>query len=314
MRRREGKILTILHGLIPWEFNVKPGFALRGFHSQPTGKPVLHFIHGNGFCGLTYEHLLAELQPDFDLFISDAQGHGASDAGNHFKGWDATSKLARKVWAEFSSHWGNVPRFAMGHSFGAVLSTLMMAEDASLFDGGILMDPVYAPPKMASTMSVLGKTGLMKYMPLPKQAKIRTRSWDSYQATWDYLHQRGTFKGWEDKCLKSYLDHALETDDSGALHLKCPPEIESAIFASYPSNLWKAIQSIHQPMVMLYGKKTYPFVLASLAKIHQTNPCYDFIEMKGGHCFMQENPKATAEEIKAKIRIQMAYSNLTHTA
>ena len=70
--------MTILNGLKPWEYNVKEGFTLRGYYTPATGKPVIHFIHGNGFCGLTYEHLLAHLQQDFDLFISGPFGQGSS--------------------------------------------------------------------------------------------------------------------------------------------------------------------------------------------------------------------------------------------
>tara|TARA_R110001592_G_scaffold341482_1_gene630628 strand:+ start:21561 stop:22484 length:924 start_codon:yes stop_codon:yes gene_type:complete len=297
--------LTILHGLKPWEYEVKKGFTLRGYFTPPTGKPLIHFIHGNGFCGLSYEHLLSYLQEDYDLFISDAQGHGESDSGDGFKGWNASAKIASRVWLSFSDKWQDVPTFALGHSFGAVLTTLMMAKDASLFDGGILMDPVYAPPRMANSISFLGRVGLMRHMPLPRQARIRTRSWSSFQAAWDYLHQRGTFKAWQDDCLKSYLDHALSKDETGALCLKCPPEIEAEIFSSYPHKLWQAIERIQQPMLLMYGVKTYSFVLDSLPKIHQANPHYDFLEMPGGHCFMQESPQKTAEEIKLKIRMHL---------
>lgn len=299
--------MTILHGLESWEYPLKTGFVLRGYYTPPSGKPLLHFIHGNGFCGLTYEHLLAELQRDFDLFISDAQGHGESDAGGEFRGWDKSAKLFIKIWQEYASLWKHVPKFALGHSFGAVMSTLMVARQPDLFDGGLLMDPVYASPRMATTMSVLGGMGLLRYLPLARQARIRTRSWPSYQAAWDYLHQRGTFKGWQDACLKSYLDHALYSAEDGSLHLKCPPEIEAGIFASYPKNIWGAIQSIQKPMAMFYGSKTYPFVLDALPRIHQANEHYDFIEIEGGHCFMQEQPKLTAQEIKRKILMQLAY-------
>lgn len=298
-------ILTILRGLKPWEYEVKKGFVLRGYYTPPTGKPVIHFIHGNGFCGLTYEHLLSQLQDEFDLFISDAQGHGESDAGEEFKGWNVSASIASKVWRKFSYQWESVPKFALGHSFGAVLTTLMMAKDASLFDGGILMDPVYTPPKTASTMSLLSRAGLLRHMPLSRQARIRTHSWPSFQAAWGYLHQRGTFKNWKDDCLKSYLNHALLMDENGGLSLKCPPAIEAGIFSSYPHQLWQAICSIHQPMFMMYGTKTYPFVLNSLSKLHQANLYYDFLEMPGGHCFMQENPQKTADEIKRKIRMRL---------
>jgi pimeloyl-ACP methyl ester carboxylesterase len=295
--------LTILHGLKPWEYEVKKGFILRGYYTPPTGKPLIHFIHANGFCGLTYEHFLSYLQKDFDLFISDTQGHGESDAGDESKGWNASAKIASRVWSHFSDKWKDVPKFALGHSFGAVLTTLMMAKDASLFDGGILLDPVYTTPRIASSMSFLGRLGLLRYMPLSRQARIRTHSWPSFQVAWDYLHQRGIFKGWQDDCLKSYLDHALSADERGVLSLKCPREIEAGIFSSYPHKLWQAIGRIQQPMFMMYGAKTYPFVLDSLPKIHQANLHYDFLELPGGHCFMQEHPQKTAEEIKTKIRM-----------
>ncbi len=304
--------MTILNGLIPWEFQVqtredRAGFRVRGYHSQPSGKPLLHFIHGNGFCGLTYEHLLAALQDDFDLFISDAQGHGESDPGTRFLGWDQSADVFIQVWQHFKPMWKSVPNYALGHSFGAVMSTLMMARGHDLFDAGVLMDPVYAPPKMAAAMSALSGLGLLRYLPLSRQARIRNRNWPSYQAAWDYLHQRGTFKGWDDACLRSYLDHALNHESSGVVSLKCPPDIEADIFASYPMRLWQAIRSIQKPIALFYGKHTYPFVLDALPKIHQNNLLYDFNEMSGGHCFMQERPLMCANEIKLKLRILSAY-------
>jgi pimeloyl-ACP methyl ester carboxylesterase len=193
----------------------------------------------------------------------------------------------------------------MGHSYGAVMSTLMISRQSKLFDIGILMDPVYAAPVMARTMTTLSTFGLSKNLPLVKQAKIRTQSWDSYQATWDYLYQRGTFKGWKDECLKSYIDHALDQHEDGSMHLKCPPRIEAAIFSTYAKGLWPAIRRINTPMTMLYGDRTYSFVKQSRAKIHEANLNYDFIEMKGGHCFMQEQPEKTASEIKRKLRISL---------
>ena len=66
--------LSILKGLLAWEYTLPTGFTVRGHYTLPTGKPVIHFIHGNGFCGLTFEQLLAEFQDDYDLFISDGQG------------------------------------------------------------------------------------------------------------------------------------------------------------------------------------------------------------------------------------------------
>ena len=47
--------------LVAWAHRASAGFTLRGWHSRPSGKPVLHFLHGNGFCTRTYEPMLGLL-------------------------------------------------------------------------------------------------------------------------------------------------------------------------------------------------------------------------------------------------------------
>ena len=89
--------MSLANTLKPWEYKVSGGFHLRGWHSEPSSRPVIHFIHGNGFCGLTYEAVLEPLHEHFDLFISDAQGHGNSDAGGPYVGWNKAARYASEV-------------------------------------------------------------------------------------------------------------------------------------------------------------------------------------------------------------------------
>lgn len=294
--------MSLIQGLQAWEYELPDGYTVRGYHSKPSGKPVIHFIHGTGFSGLTFEHLLAEFQHDYDLFISDGQGHGESDAGDSYPGWNKSARNFMQVWQHFLPLWAGVPKIALGHSYGAIMSTLMIAKQPELFDIGMLLDPVYSSPKIAKAMSVLTNFGLMKQMPLAKQAKVRSASWASEKDAWSYFYQRGTFKGWQDDCLQSYIDHALVKQLDGSLHLKCPPFIESAMFSSYAHNLWQSIEAIQKPMTIIYGEDTYPFVIKALPKVQKMNAYFDFIKVSGGHCFMQEHPEKTAQEIKLKLR------------
>jgi pimeloyl-ACP methyl ester carboxylesterase len=304
-----GLILSIIKGLQAWEYKLPAGFTVRGYHSKPSGKPVLHFIHGTGFSGLTFEYLLAEFQDDYDFFISDGQGHGESDAGEIYPGWNKSARNFACVWQHYAPLWEGVPKIALGHSYGAVMSTLIMAKFPDLFDFGMLMDPVYSSPKVAKTMSVMTNLGLMKQMPLAKQAKVRSMTWTSEADAWSYFYQRGTFKGWQDECLQSYITHALIKREDGSMHLKCPPKIEGAMFSAYAHNLWKSIKSIQKPVTILYGEETYSFLLKSLPKVQKANPYYDFIKVPGGHCFMQERPAQTAQEIKQKLRFLLRAFN-----
>ena len=52
--------------LIQWTHTAREGFTLRGWHTPPSGKPLLHFMHGNGFCGRTYPPMLQHLSRDFE--------------------------------------------------------------------------------------------------------------------------------------------------------------------------------------------------------------------------------------------------------
>ena len=289
--------MTIIGGLQPWEFEVSAGFTLRGLHSKPSGRPLLHFIHGNGFCGLTYEKLLAPLAAYFDLFISDAQGHGDSDAGSDYAGWNRSARYSSEAWEHYSRYWSKVPKIAAGHSYGAVMSTVMMAKQPELFDRAILLDPTFAPQMTSNTMVLMSQFGLSKRMPLSKQAAIRTTWWEDEEALWEYFHERGVFKGWDEDCLRSYLQHAMRRDEEGGIHLKCPPKIESAIFASYPRSLWRSLKAVKVPVTVMYGDRTFPFILKALPKLIKANPNFSLVAMPGGHCFMQEDPLSSSRKM-----------------
>ena len=72
--------------LIPWSHQCDEGFTLRGWRTEASGRPLLHFLHGNGFCSLAYQPMLARLAGHFDLRLSDAHGHGARAPGCSLRG------------------------------------------------------------------------------------------------------------------------------------------------------------------------------------------------------------------------------------
>ena len=289
--------MSLIEQLEPWDFEVSGGFKLRGFHSTPSGKPLIHFIHGNGFCGLTYEKALAPLLAHFDLFISDAQGHGDSDAGTEYAGWNRSARYSAEAWTHYSQHWSGVPKIACGHSYGAVMSSVIMAKQPELFDRAFLLDPTFAPELTSHTMVLMSQFGLAKRFPLSKQAAVRSTRWENEAELWDYFYHRGVFKGWDDDCLRSYLNHAMHRDSDGVIHLKCPPHIESAIFASYPKWLWQSLRKVKAPVSVLYGDRTFSFILKALPKLAKANPYFSLVEMPGSHCFMQEDPEATTTKM-----------------
>lgn len=282
--------------LIPWHFTTRFGFTLRGYHSQPSGKPLLHVLHGNGYCSFMYQPMLEQLSQHYDLFLSDAQGHGDSDHGGPFLGWNTAAELAAEALSAHQHVFAGQPVFGLGHSFGGVLTALINSHSPSPFRAIILLDPVLFTPAMLTVMRSLDTVKLYHKNPMAKAALRRRRHWPDKDAAFSYLNNRGMFKNWHPDALTAYIEHALRPSEHG-LSLKCQPEREAEIFSSYPKNLWQQLAQPSPTVHILYGENSYPFVAKAIAKWRKLNSVVTSITVPGGHCFMQEHPANTAKAV-----------------
>ncbi|MBU3059402.1 alpha/beta fold hydrolase [Pseudomonas indica] len=282
--------------LYPWAQPTSAGFTLRGWRSVPSGKPLLHFLHGNGFCGRTYEPMLQHLAESFDLWLCDVQGHGDSDHGGRFHGWNRSAELAVEAFQANRAMFDEVPCFAAGHSFGGVLTSLILAREPALFQRAVLLDPVLFTPTLIGVMALSDVVGLYRRNTLARKARARRRQWPDRTAAFAALQGRGMFKGWSDESLRSYVNHALKDVENG-VELKCRPSREAEIFSSFPRRLWPSLAKVRTPTQVIYGQTSYPFVAKSVARWCALNPVVSGQVVPGGHCFMQEDPRASAERV-----------------
>lgn len=290
--------------LIPWVYEGREGFALRGWHTPPTGKPLLHFMHGNGFCGRAYEPLLTELAPDFDLWLSDAQGHGDSDHGENFVGWNRSAELAVEAMNAHLPMFEGVARHAVGHSFGGVLTSLALARHPGLFARAVLLDPVILPPHVLWAAQMSQWSGLASHNELARKARARRRHWPDRDTARESLEGRGVYKNWTAPALQAFIEHALRPSADGGVELKCSPERESEVFSSVANGLWSALNRIDTPIQVIHADKTFPFIAASVQQWKNINPKVCDIQTPGGHCFMQETPIQTAQMVKRYLMAQ----------
>lgn len=288
--------------LLPWSHPTSAGFTLTGWHSQPSGKPLLHFLHGNGFCGRTYEPMLACLAEHFDLWLCDAQGHGDTEHGGRFHGWNRSAELASEAFEAGRGVFGEVPRYALGHSFGGVLTSLILARHPELFRRAVLLDPVLFSRPMIGVMALSELLGLHRRNVMAKKSAARRRHWPDRGNAFALLQGRGIFRGWEDAALQAYVDHGLKDAADGGVELKCRPSREVDIFSSFPKRLWPALGKVRTPTLLIHGDSTYPFVGQSAARLAALNPQVRVLQVPGGHCFMQEHPQASAERVLAFLR------------
>lgn len=284
--------------LIPWSYPTVEGFTLRGWRSPPSGKPLLHVLHGNGFCALVYRPMLLTLSERFDLWLSDVQGHGESDHGGAFCGWNRSAELALEAFEAGRAVYGQVPRYALGHSFGGVLTALVLAQRPALFERAVLLDPVLFSRRMVATFWVARRLGLHRRHGLARKAAGRRSQWPDRQTARAALQGRGIFKGWTPQALEAYLEHALMACPEG-VQLRCRPAREAEIFSSMPKHLWPSLKRIAVPTLILHGKGSYPFVGPSARAAASSNRMVTQRQVSGGHCFMQEEPGLAAERVIA---------------
>lgn len=283
--------------LTAWAHETRDGFTLRGWHTPPSGKPLIHFLHGNGFCGRAYEPMLKALSTHFDLWLSDVQGHGDSDAGERFVGWNRCAELAVEAFRHHLPTFGHVPCFGLGHSFGGVLTCLIMAEHPRLFKRAVLLDPVIFSATMALGITLAETTGLARHTPLARAALRRRVHWPDRDSALDGLRGRGTYKGWREDALRAFADHALKDVPDGGVALKCSPTREAAIFSSAPVGLWSSLRRVHTPTRLIHARNTFPFVVSSAELWSTSNRAVTVEQADGGHCFMQEHPEDTAARV-----------------
>lgn len=282
--------------LIPWSHDCAEGFTLRGWRTAPSGRPLLHFLHGNGFCSLAYQPLLLRLSDHFDLWLSDVQGHGDSDHGGAFRGWNRTAELALEAFAVGRSEYGDAPCVAVGHSFGGVITCLMLAREPRLFQRAVLLDPVLFSRGMLGLLGAAAMVGLQRRHALARKAATRRAHWPDRMAALASLQGRGIFKGWADTALHAYVEHAIGDCGEGVV-LKCRPSREVDIFSSFPARLWQQLGQISTPTLLLYGERTYPYVIHSAKRLAALNPHVTTQHVPGGHCFMQEDPATAADAV-----------------
>lgn len=287
--------------LIPWSHESSEGFTLRGWRSPASGRPLLHFLHGNGFCCLAYQPLLMHLGEHFDLWLSDVQGHGDSDHGGVFRGWNRSAALAVEAFDAGRGEYGDVPRFAVGHSFGGVLTGLILATEPRLFERAVLLDPVLFSRRMIGVMGAAALVGLHRRHALARKAATRRSHWPNREAALASLQGRGIFKGWTDASLHAYVEHAIGECGEGVV-LKCRPSREVEIFSSFPERMWTHLTRIQTPTRILYGEHTYPFVPHSVQRLAALNHQVSAQQVAGGHCFMQEDPAAAAEQVMSFLQ------------
>lgn len=279
-----------LQATTPWQSDAGDGPTLRG-RRRDNGRPLIHFLHGNGFCGGVYWPFLRTLASDHALFCQDLEGHGASDAPRRYSGTRAIIERVPQVIDEQCA--GAMPMIGLGHSFGAAVTLAVAARRPELFRTLVLLDPILIPTPSWLGLKLANRLGRNA---IANAARRRRDRWASRDEVLGRLRGRGIYAGWREDALASFVDHATR-DDGGGRVLCCPREIEAAIFEN-PVYPWRLIRQVRCPVLFVHGESSYPFLPPAARRAARLNPNITVRTIPGGHCFMQEDPDRAAAVVR----------------
>lgn len=272
--------------------------AWRGRRADAAG-PMLHFLHGNGFCGGVYWPFLERFLPQYGLYCSDIEGHGASEAPARFSGVPALLERARAVIAAQALDQG--PLVGIGHSFGGALTLRLAADHPQLFRAIVLLDPIVMPPPMWLGVRL---ASVLNRHPMAKAARRRRECWASRAEAFSRLNGRGIYAGWTEEAMQCFVEHALvETGQGEEVRLACPRELEATIF-EHPVWPWPAFRRLQCPTLFVSGAGSYGFFPWAQRLARRADPRIEFQTLPGGHCFMLEHPTQTHDAVVDFLRRQ----------
>lgn len=230
----------------------KDGFIERAgirFHYADWGGngPPAALFHANGFHARLWDPVARALARHFRVVAFDHRGHGDSDKPRSGYEWsifvdDVIRLLDGLALREV---------VAVGHSFGGTAVSGAAARRPDLFDRIVLVDPVFFPRELR---------GEDVENPMVMAALKRQDAWPDRDTAIESYRGRGPFASWTEESLRLYVEHGTREDPDGTVRLKCPREVEAAIFGMASHyDAWSTLQHITVPTLLIVGERSNVF-------------------------------------------------------
>jgi pimeloyl-ACP methyl ester carboxylesterase len=189
--------------------------------------PLALLHHANGFCAAVWGPVAEGLRRSFRVVAFDARGHGDSSKPEDAEAyrWPEFGRDLAALAATLAAESGPVA-LGLGHSFGGTATLLAAVERPDLFERLVLVDPVVFPrrafesdPERRARAGGMAEGARRRRHVFPDRAAAR--------ASW---RRREAFAHWDPRALELYLAEGLADRPGGGVELKCPGEVEAAIF------------------------------------------------------------------------------------
>ena len=260
--------------------------------------PLALLHHANGFCKGIWALVAEGLRADYRVVAMDARGHGDSSRPGGALGdvfaWDEFAldlvALAEQLLAERGD-----TRLALGigHSFGGTSMLGAASRRSELFGRLVLVDPVTPPPP-----DMEPPEDPAHIRDIVAGALKRRADWPSAEEARAWWAERDFFSAWQPEALDLYVLDGLRSRVGGGVELKCPPEVEAAVFRQSRSLDVRALaRRTATPCLWLWargGNFPLPFHQTLVAMM----PDARLEELDAGHLVPMERPELVVEAVR----------------
>jgi pimeloyl-ACP methyl ester carboxylesterase len=260
--------------------------------------PLLFMHHANGFCAGTLGLVAQALVPDYRVIGMDARGHGDSSKpeGPAAYEWHHFAEDYLAVAERLAQQLGAARVVGLGHSFGGTAALGATARRPALFERLVLVDPVIPLPELAASID---PERMQRLSRLVDGARKRRTSWASRDEAREHFAARSLFERWLPEAIELYLEHGLRECADGSLELKCPGEVEAAIFASGRGfDVLDLARRARVPATFLWAERG-DFPRATYEKVAGVMERARIVDVASGHLVPMEHPELVADAVRA---------------
>lgn len=257
--------------------------------------PLLHIAHANGFPPGTYRSLAATLTDRYHVIGLPARPLWPGSRPEEIADWHPLADdLIRQL-----DELGLKEVIGVGHSMGGVMTLWAAVNRPDLFGAVVLIDPVILPPHWLVLARVLRRLGIPPRPSLVRRTLYRRRTWPDRQACYDYFGAKPFFANWPPESLWAYVEAGTRDRPDGGVELVYPPEWEARLFASVPTDVWRAVPKLRVPALVIRSEHSQTFFPQAQQRMERRLPHARFVVVPdAGHMVPLERPA----EVGAAIR------------
>ena len=294
MTSAEATARALLARATPRVFQLAGGVEIAALDWGGDG-PLALLHHANGFCKGTWALVADALRPRWCVVAIDARGHGDSSKpeGPGAYLWHRFADDLIGVADQLAVERGQPIALGIGNSFGGTALLGASGQRPELFERLLLADAVI--PRLVDPSLPLDHQPHVRR--LVDGARRRRHHWPSRAAAREWCTGRSLFAGWRPDAIELYLLDGMHERPGGDLELKCPGEVEAAIFAGSGSvDAFALAGAVRVPTRFLHAARgdfprpVYEAIAASM-------PDATVETLDSGHLVPMEHPELIAAAV-----------------